>query len=435
MAERFNLRVLHVPTVDDVARAVAQIENVPERVAATAPKGNFLVIHAAGLPPVAATILKQELLALDADCVISPAVYLGDRETPTDTLIMATLRQYRALVPRLRRFPVSDLQSLAAELELLLAHNGGSPEPMEIGGMSFRWGERTYVMGILNVTPDSFSGDGLIGRGGDDRQAVIDAAVQQGRTFAASGADMLDVGGESTRPGARPVPVAEEAERVAPVIASLRSAVGVPISVDTYRAEVAAAALDAGAHLVNDVWGLRQPGGGWNVALAQLVAARNVPIVLMHNRRAAAATGQIGAHYQEVTYADLLGDILRELRESIAFAEDNGIRREQIIVDPGIGFGKTPSQNVELLRQLSQLRSLGRPILLGTSRKSFIGRALNLGPEERVEGTGATVVLGIAAGADIVRVHDVMPMVRVARMADVVVRPGAWERATAGAAT
>ena len=432
MADRFNLRVLHAPTLEDVARAVARVESEPERVAATAPKGTFLVVHAADLAPVAATILKQELLALDADCVISPAVYLGDHDKLTDTVIMATVRQYQALIPRLRRFPVGNLSDLAGELEVLLAHYHGIPPPMQIGGTRFHWGERTYVMGILNVTPDSFSGDGLIPTGAiAGRQVVVEAAVEQARTFAAGGADILDVGGESTRPGATPVPLAEELERVVPVISALRTALALPISIDTFKAGVAAAALDAGAHLVNDVWGLREPGGGWNTPLARLAAARDVPIILMHNRMARAAAGSIGGHYKEVVYGDLLGDIMRELRESIAFAEEQGIRREQIIVDPGIGFGKTPAQNVELLRQLSQFRSLGRPILLGTSRKSFIGRALNLGPDERVEGTGATVALGIQAGADIMRVHDVAPMVRVARMADVILRPGAWERATA----
>ena len=434
MADRFNLRVLHLPTTADVAREVARIEGAPDRVAAAAPKGTLLVIRADHLAPAAAVILKQELLALDADCVISPAVYLGERDTATDTLIMATERQYRALIPRLRPFPLGDLPRLAEELEVLLASYTGDTPPTRIGGTTFRWGERTYVMGILNVTPDSFSGDGLLDRDGKPdagRQSPIAAAVEQARDFLAAGADILDVGGESTRPGAPPIPAADELARVIPVIAAVRAALPAPISIDTFKADVAAAALDAGADLVNDVWGLRQPGGGWNEPLAELVATRNVPIVLMHNRRADPVSSSLGGHYQAVEYTDLLGEIMRDLRESIAFAMARGIRRERIIVDPGIGFGKTPSQNVELLRQLSQLRSLGLPILLGTSRKSFIGRALNLGPQERAEGTAATVALGIQSGADLVRVHDVATIVRVARMADVIVRPGAWERALA----
>lgn len=297
-------------------------------------------------------------------------------------------------------------------------------------GRYLEWGRRTYVMGIVNVTPDSFSGDGLLQPGADTVQAAID----QGRRFVGDGADILDVGGESTRPGAAPVDAAEEIARVSPVITGLRASLDTPISIDTFKAEVAATALDAGADMVNDVWGLRRPGGGWNEPLADLVAARGIPIVIMHNRRAIAVAGDVGGHYQSVHYDDLLGDIIRELRDSVDFAREHGIAREQIIVDPGIGFGKTPAQNVELLRQLGQLRALGLPILLGTSRKSFIGRALNLPAEERVEGTAVTVALGIQAGADIVRVHDVAAMVRTARMADVLVRPGAWERATSDTA-
>ena len=429
MPEGFNLRVLHLPTPAALAREIARIEPYPDRVAATTPKGIFQVVHAAGLSWVAAVLLKQELLALDADCIISPAVYLGDRDAPTDALIMATARQYAALIPRLRLFPVGDLPRLAAELERLLSDVGATPEPIEIGGAPWSWGERTYVMGIVNVTPDSFSGDGLIDPG-HGRDALVAAALAQALDFAALGADMLDIGGQSTRPGASPVSLDEELERVVPVISALRSAVPLPLSVDTFKAEVAAAALDAGAALVYDSWGFRLPAGGWNEALARLVARRNVPVVLMHNRRAVPAASTIGGHYPRVEYDDLLGDLIRDLRESIAFAETQGVRPEQIIVDPGIGFGKTPAQNVELLGQLSQLRSLGRPILLGTSRKSFIGLALNVGPQERVEGTAATVALGIQAGVDIVRAHDVGVMVRVARMADVLVRPGAWERAT-----
>lgn len=421
MPERFNLRVLAVPTLHDVAREIARIESYPDRVAATAPKGSFLVVHAAGLAWVAATILKQELLAIDADCVISQDVYLGDRAGTTDTLIMATVWQYTCLIPRLRRFPVGDLPRLADELEALLRHCAGPPAPMDIGGTTFGWGAKTYVMGILNITPDSFSGDGLLLPGAEG--AAIDHAVAQARAFAASGADMLDIGGESTRPGATPVDRDEEIARVVPVIAALKREHALPLSIDTFKAEVAEAALDAGADLVNDVWGLRLPDGGWNVELARVVATRRVPIVLMHNRRARATAGSIGGHYAVVAYGDLLAEIVRDLRESVAFAEEQGISRARVIVDPGIGFGKTPAQNIEVLRQLSQLRSLGLPILLGTSRKSFIGRALNAGPAERVEGTAATVALGVQAGADIVRVHDVGPMVRVARMTDVLVRP------------
>jgi dihydropteroate synthase len=285
---------------------------------------------------------------------------------------------------------------------------------LALAGRRFVWGSRTYIMGVINVTPDSFSGDGLAAS--DDPVA---AAVAQAQRFADEGADILDVGGESTRPGARPPDEREEARRVAPVIAALAEALPLPISVDSYHEAVVAAALDAGAHLVNDVWGLRLPGGGWNVGLAELVARRGVPIALMHNRRAQA----VGGHYPAVHYDDLLGEVLGELAQSVAFAEEHGIARHQLLVDPGIGFGKTPAQNIELLRGLAAFGRLGLPLLLGTSRKSFIGMALSgLPPGERDEGTAATTALGIAAGADIVRVHNVRLNARVARMADALVR-------------
>lgn len=311
------------------------------------------------------------------------------------------------------------------------ADHAGSAErgALVVRNHTLRWGERTYVMGIINTTPDSFSGDGLVGA---DPADLVGRAVDQARAFAAAGVDLLDVGGESTRPGAAVVSVAEEQARVVPVITALRQALDLPISVDTWKAEVAAAALDAGADIVNDVWGLRLPDGGWDRALADLVRERGVPLVIMHNRRAQAHVAGIGGHYQHVSYENLLGDILRELHEDIDFALAQGIQPQQIILDPGIGFGKTPAQNIELLRRLHEFRALGYPVLLGTSRKSFIGLALGgVPPQERVEGTAATVALGIQAGVDIVRVHDVAAMVRVARMTDAIVRPGVWERITA----
>jgi dihydropteroate synthase len=288
-----------------------------------------------------------------------------------------------------------------------------------IAGRAFRWGERTYVMGILNVTPDSFSGDGLLAHGGGPQEVA-----EQAQRFMAEGADLLDIGGESTRPGAQPVTIAEELRRVIPAIEAVRQVTDLPISIDTYKAEVAKQALEAGAHMVNDIWGLRAPEGGWNEALARLVAEYRVPIVLMHNRRAAAAMGSIGAHYPHVRYADLLGEICADLGESVAYAESQGIARDRIILDPGIGFGKTPQQNIELLRRLGELRALGLPILLGASRKSFIGLILHVPPAERAFGTAAITALGIAAGVDIVRVHDVLINVHVARVADAVLRGG-----------
>jgi dihydropteroate synthase len=282
----------------------------------------------------------------------------------------------------------------------------GLPGPLgetRIGGRLFAWGTRTFIMGIVNVTPDSFSGDGLLAGGPADD--AIRRAVEIGRSMADDGADLLDVGGESTRPGHAEVGADEERRRVVPVVAALRAALpDVPISVDTTKASVAEAALDAGADLVNDVWGIEAEPG-----LLELVARRGVPVVLMHNRAAA-------------RYSNLVAEVVAGLQGALERALAAGIGWERLIVDPGIGFGKTPEHNLALLHDLAALRVLGRPILLGTSRKSTIGRVLDLPPDERLEGTLATTVLGIAAGADIVRVHDVRPNVRAARMADAIVR-------------
>ena len=292
------------------------------------------------------------------------------------------------------------------------------PAALDLGAARLEWGARTYVMGIINVTPDSFSADGLAAPGAD----LAAAALMRARRGAAEGADLLDVGGESTRPGAQPIGLDEELRRVVPAVRAIAEELATPISVDTYHAEVAAAALDAGARIVNDIWGLRTPDGGWNTALADLVAARGAPIVIMHNRRAQPVVGALGGHYPAVEYADLVGDILADLRERAAFAAARGIRRDRIIVDVGLGFGKTPAQNLVLMRRLAEFRGLGLPLLLGASRKSFIGLPLGLPPHERDEGTAATTALAIAAGVDIVRVHNVQMNVRAARIADAICR-------------
>ncbi|HEX7588918.1 MAG TPA: dihydropteroate synthase, partial [Anaerolineae bacterium] len=234
------------------------------------------------------------------------------------------------------------------------------------------------------------------------------------------GADILDIGGESTRPGSQPISAEEERIRVIPVIQALRRKASLPISIDTYRADTAQAALDAGADLVNDVWGLRM-----DPEMKRVVAARGAPVVIMHNRskpKDAVQTNRLGGRYVGVEYTDLLADVIRELRGQVDLALEAGIPADKILVDPGIGFGKTVEQNLELLDRLGELRVLGCPILLGPSRKGLIGYTLDLPIHERVEGTAATVTLGIERGADIVRVHDVKQMVRVARMTDAVVR-------------
>ena len=289
-------------------------------------------------------------------------------------------------------------------------------DSLQVDNHIFNWGSRTYVMGILNVTPDSFSGDGIITKGD-----TVELAVEQARDFLTNGADILDVGGESTRPGSEPVDTDEELERVIPVIeAIVKKFPDALISIDTYKARVAEAAFKAGAHILNDVWGLRA-----DPELANLAAKYKAPVILMHNRSNPASVevrAQLGNAYIGSTYENLMEDVKRELLVSVELARKAGIEEAHVILDPGIGFGKTREHNLELINRLDEIRALGYPVLLGPSRKSFIGFTLDLPADQRVEGTAATVAVGIARGADIIRVHDVKEMVRVAKMTDAIVR-------------
>jgi dihydropteroate synthase len=275
------------------------------------------------------------------------------------------------------------------------ARGGSSKGVTRCGNTVFRWGERTYVMGVINVSPDSFSGDGLAG---------VEAAVAQSYRFVDEGVDILDVGGESTRPNSSPIAVDEELRRVIPVLEKLAGRVGVPLSVDTYKYEVARRAFDAGADMLNDIWGLKK-----EPRLVELAADRHVPIILMSNQR-------------EKPVKNIIPEVISDLKRAIDLALDAGVPWENIIIDPGIGFGKTLEQNLELVRRLDELKVLGRPVLLATSRKSMIGLVLELPLEQRLEGTAATVAIGISKGADMVRVHDVKEMIRVCKMSDAIVR-------------
>jgi dihydropteroate synthase len=293
--------------------------------------------------------------------------------------------------------------------------NPTKSKAMKIGERSFVWGERTYIMGILNITTDSFSGDGLLASGDP-----LEAALEQARSFVESGADILDVGGESTRPGAEPITAENEMERVLPLVRAMAEELDCVVSIDTYKARVAEAALEAGAKIVNDVWGLKV-----DPDLGRVAASYHAPVILMHNRSSwanAEIKERLGGRYVGMAYEDLLADVKRELLESVALARQAGVPEEHIILDPGIGFGKTVEQNLELIDRLEEIRNLGYPVLLGPSRKSFIGYTLDLPPDQRLEGTATAVAVGIARGADIVRVHDLGFMRRVARMTDAIVR-------------
>lgn len=263
------------------------------------------------------------------------------------------------------------------------------------GNVEFRWGRRTYVMGVVNVAPDSFSGDGL---------RSVDDAVAQAWRFVAEGADIIDVGGESTRPDLTPISIEEELGRVLPVIERLAKELPAPVSVDTYKSAVARDAVAAGARMINDVWGLKR-----DPELAQVAADSGIPLVITQNQR-------------DASFHHFFTELVADLERSLQLALKAGVEWSNIIVDPGVGFGKTVEQNLEIVRRLSELKSLGRPILLGTSRKSFIGLVLDLPVDQRLEGTAASIAIGIANGADMVRVHDIGQMVRVVRMSDAIIR-------------
>jgi dihydropteroate synthase len=269
--------------------------------------------------------------------------------------------------------------------------------PVQAGKYTFDFGKRTYIMGILNVTPDSFSD------GGDFID--IEAAILHAKQMVEDGADIIDIGGESTRPGFAEVNVEQELARVIPVIERLVREIDVPISIDTYKAEVADRAIQAGAVIVNDIWGMQK-----DPKMVEIVAKHQVPIILMHNQQ--------GTDYSH----DIMEEICMFLRHSIDLGLQAGIKHENMILDPGIGFGKTSEQNVIVMARIGELNDLGCSILLGTSRKSFIGKILDLTPKERVEGTVATTVMGIMQGADILRVHDIKENSRAAKVTDAVVR-------------
>ena len=326
---------------------------------------------------------------------------------------IAPNRQHPVLKERLSELIT---QIDVSDVELFLSKENFLPfgDPKMTLRKELPLGQRTLIMGILNVTPDSFSGDGLLQQGNPP-----ETALEQALRFVSEGADILDIGGESTRPGAKPVSVQEEIDRVVPLIARIRAELpDVPISIDTYKAPVAEAALAAGADWINDVWGLRADPN-----LAAVAAYNQSRMILMHNRSKPAdaqLVERLGGRYIGVQYTHLMLDVCTELLESVAIARAAGIPDEHIILDPGIGFGKTVEQNLALLNHLDQIKALGFPLLLGVSRKSFIGFTLDLPPQQRLEGTLAAGVVGILRGADILRVHEVLPAVRAARMTDAI---------------
>lgn len=388
----------HAMLINDQLQARRCLEEIgasPPGVGYMIPKAVFKCIKLKNISNRAANIVKQEMLAKGGEAAVAKDALIT--EGRSDVLLMGTLKHYRLLNAKLSLQPFG-LKAVAREIEVILANlETRSWELALAHGRSLAMGPKTLIMGILNVTPDSFSDGG--------RFFDADRAIEHALQMAAEGADIIDVGGASSRPASDMVDEEEELRRVLGVIPRLVEH-GLTIAVDTFRARVAERALDAGAHLINDI-------GGFVLdhELLPVLVKWQAPVVLMHNRM------QIK---NDCVYSDLVADICLDLRQSIAQAEAAGLGAEHIIIDPGLGFGKTPAQNLLLLQRLQDLRSLGRPILVGASRKSFIGSTLELEPEQRLEGSLAAAVLAIMNGAALVRVHDVKETCRAARMADAV---------------
>lgn len=367
-------------------------------------KAVFKTLKIEHIPAKAANLLKQTFLAKGGEVAVTRGTADLSIEY-TDALICATVKQYRLALAQLKMQPWG-LPKVAEAIEKALCFAESFPfrnYSWPDGSLSINPG-RTLIMGILNVTPDSFSDGG--------KYNSMDMALQHARELVQAGADIIDIGAESTRPygGAQEVSEEEELERLIPVLEKLVTDCPVPISVDTYKACVAEEALKLGAHIINDVWGLKR-----DEKMAVVVAKYNVPVVIMHNQMTTFYNG------------DIMSEICESLGESIHIGLAAGIDFNNFIVDPGIGFGKTPEQNLIVMSRLEELKSLGCPLLLGTSRKRFIGEVLGLAVDDRVEGTGATVAVGITKGVNIVRVHDVKQIARIAKMTDAMMRSGKYE--------
>ena len=401
---RFNPRFLDV---DDLSGAYARLDELkPSEQGRTimAPKMVSRVVRVDGVDTKAANILKQNMLSIGGE-VSLPREVFDYGGVKVSAVISGNLKHYKQLISKLKRQPFG-LKALAIELEGLLRSSlAEASRVLRLGGREYDLSERTLIMGVVNVTPDSFSDGGRFA----DTTAVIEHALR----LEEDGADILDIGGESTRPGSGFIALDEELSRVMPVIEGVLGSAGVPVSIDTTKAEVARQALRAGCAMVNEISALRLDG-----EMLPLLVNGGVPFCLMH-MQGMPKDMQVEPHYD-----DVIGEISAFLRERAEVAEEAGADPSNIMIDPGIGFGKTLQHNLEILRRLHELRSLGYALVLGTSRKSFIGRILDLPEGERVEGTAASVALGISGGADIVRVHDVKEMARVARVADAIVGKG-----------
>lgn len=392
-----NARVVEISTQNQARQELKKINCDEFGINIMAPKAIFKTLKIEKVSSKAANLLKQTFLAKGGEVAVARGTADLSVEY-TDVVICATMKQYNLAVAQLKMQPWG-LPKIAEAI------NNAIKATEKFSYREYQWPgkklliqpHRTLIMGILNLTPDSFSDGG--------KYNSFDNALKKAEELIKAGADILDIGAESTRPGFAEISENQEMERMLPVLEKLAKTCEVPISIDTYKPSVAKAALDCGANIINDIWGLQKDPN-----MAKVVAEYNVPVVIMHNR--------INNEYQ----IDIMADICNFLKHSIDIGINARISFENFIIDPGIGFAKNGDQNIVVMSRLEELKSLGCPILLGTSRKRFIGEVLDLAVDDRVEGTAATVAVGITKGANIVRVHDVEPIARVAKMTDAMIR-------------
>jgi len=392
------IRCLHITNANDAIQQMKKVGVDPTGVKLMEGKTLHFNLKLEGIEPRTANLLKQELLSLGGDVAVDGRG-LDCSAKQTDALLMGTQKHFEKLILKLESYP--DFQPIGQSIKETLKNISRTHYSIRCRKGTLHLGKRTHLMGVLNVTPDSFSDGGFF----FDKEK----AIAHGLRMVEEGADIIDIGGESTRPGSKPLELEEELQRVLPVIESLAKKVNVPISIDTYKSAVAQRAIEAGAQMINDISGLH-----FDPSLAQIAVKEDVPIVLMHIR------GTPETMQKDVHYNSLLSEILKYLKDSIQSAESTGLDPQQIIIDPGIGFGKTIEDNLCIIKNLYEFRVLGKPILLGTSRKTFIGKILNAGVRDRLEGTLSSIAIGVLNGAHIIRSHDVLQAKKAIAVADAI---------------
>jgi len=392
------IRCLHITNASEAIHQMKKMGVDPTGVRLMEGKTLHFNLKVEGIEPRTANLLKQEMLALGGDVAVDGRGLDCSTER-TDALLMGTQKHFEKLVLKLEQYPT--LNPLGQSVKQTLKNISKTQYAIRCRKRTLTLGKRTLLMGVLNVTPDSFSDGGLF----FDKEK----AISHGLRLVEEGADIIDIGGESTKPGSKPLELEEELRRVIPVIKSISAEVDVPISIDTYKSTVAQKAIEAGAEIINDISGLN-----FDPSLAKVASKEDTPLVLMHIR------GTPETMQKNVHYDSLFSEILQYLKDSIQRAESAGLDPRQIIVDPGIGFGKTVEDNLLIIKNLHEFRILGKPILLGTSRKSFIGKILNAEVGERLEGTLSSITVGVLNGANIIRCHDALQAKRAIAVADAI---------------